>query len=52
MRHRPGSVPGRRGRAGAPLTVARRGYMHAYANDAWGFYGNNDGTVRLTVTRV
>jgi hypothetical protein len=38
--------------AGTKYTVARRGYLHAYANDAWGFYGNNDGAVRLTVTRT
>ncbi|MFI9030002.1 DUF2235 domain-containing protein [Streptomyces sp. NPDC053560] len=27
------------------------GYFYAYANDAWGFYGNNRGSIRLTVTR-
>jgi hypothetical protein len=27
------------------------GYLYAYANDAWGFYDNNKGSVRLTVTR-
>ena len=32
-------------------TVLRQGYLYAYANDAFGFYGNNRGTVELTVTR-
>ncbi|WP_433498970.1 DUF2235 domain-containing protein [Sphaerimonospora sp. CA-214678] len=31
--------------------VTRSGYLYAFANDAWGFYGNNQGGVRLTVTR-
>ncbi|MFE2972398.1 DUF2235 domain-containing protein [Streptomyces sp. NPDC059340] len=31
--------------------VTRGGYLYAFANDAWGFYGNNTGSVRLTVTR-
>jgi hypothetical protein len=38
--------------AGTKYTVDRRGYLYAFANDAWGFYGNNDGSVRLTVTRT
>jgi Uncharacterized alpha/beta hydrolase domain (DUF2235) len=38
--------------AGTEHTVARPGYLYAFANDAWGFYGNNSGSVRLTVTRV
>lgn len=34
-----------------PVTVTPRasGYLYAYANDAWGMYGNNRGRVRLTV---
>jgi len=28
------------------------GYFHAYANDAWGFYDNNRGSVTLTVKRI
>lgn len=28
------------------------GYFYAYANDAWNFYGNNRGSVSLTVTRL
>lgn len=30
----------------------KSGYLYAYANDAWHFYDNNRGRVRLTVTRV
>lgn len=26
-------------------------YFYAYANDAWNFYENNRGSVRLTVSR-
>jgi hypothetical protein len=37
--------------AGTEQTVHRRGHLYAYANDAFGFYGNNGGTVELTVTR-
>jgi hypothetical protein len=32
--------------------VTKDGYLYAFANDAWGFYGNNHGSVRLTVTRI
>ena len=28
------------------------GYLHAFANDAWSFYQNNNGSVMLTVERV
>jgi len=31
-------------------TPIRSGYLYLYANDAWGFYGNNRGHVRLSVT--
>jgi uncharacterized protein (DUF2235 family) len=31
--------------------IERSGYLWAYANDAWGAYGNNDGQVTLTVNR-
>lgn len=31
--------------------VTHGGYLYAFANDAWGFYGNNNGSIRLTVTR-
>ena len=30
----------------------KSGYLYAFANDAWNFYGNNRGSVRLTVTRL
>jgi len=29
----------------------RSGYLYCFANDAWGFYDNNRGSVRLTITR-
>ena len=32
--------------------VIKDGYLYAFANDAWGFYGNNHGSVLLTVTRT
>jgi hypothetical protein len=32
--------------------VEQPGYFYAYANDAWGFYDNNKGSVTLTVTRL
>ncbi len=32
--------------------VCRDGYLYTFANDAWGSYSNNDGTVQLTVTRT
>jgi len=37
---------------GTTRPVQRRGYLYAYPNDAFGFYGNNHGEVQLTVTRV
>jgi hypothetical protein len=37
--------------AGTTHTVRRRGYLYAYPNDSFGFYGNNGGAVALTVTR-
>lgn len=37
--------------AGTDHRVARSGYLYAFANDAWGFYWNNTGSVRLRVTR-
>ena len=33
-------------------TVTEGGYLYAYANDAWGRYADNQGSVRLTVTRL
>ena len=37
---------------GCTARVDRSGYFWAYANDAWGSYGNNSGHVTLTVTRI
>ena len=34
------------------ITVEREGYLYAFANDAWGMYGNNRGCVTLTVRRT
>ena len=34
------------------FTPKKPGYLYAFANDAWNFYGNNRGSVRLTVTRI
>jgi len=38
--------------AGCDCKPKRSGYLYAYANDAWNFYGNNRGSVRLTITRI
>ena len=35
--------------AGTTYTPKRSGYLYAYANDAWAAYGNNRGSVRMTV---
>ncbi|WP_413459089.1 DUF2235 domain-containing protein [Herbaspirillum huttiense] len=35
---------------GYTVTPQRSGYFYAYANDAWNFYGNNKGRVRLAVS--
>lgn len=40
------------GRGPRRVRVVRGGYFHAYANDAWNRYGNNRGSVRLTVSRL
>lgn len=37
---------------GVDLTVENPGWLFAYANDAWDFYGNNSGSVSLTVARI
>jgi len=37
---------------GTRCRVTKGGYLYAFANDAWGFYGNNQGSVRLTVARL
>ncbi|WP_327588198.1 DUF2235 domain-containing protein [Nonomuraea sp. NBC_00507] len=37
---------------GTSCWVTQGGYLYAFANDAWGFYANNQGSVQLTVTRM
>ncbi|MFO1208335.1 MAG: DUF2235 domain-containing protein [Amaricoccus sp.] len=37
---------------GTTWAPTRSGYLYAYANDAWAAYGNNRGSVRLTVAAV
>lgn len=37
---------------GCTLTPERSGYLYAFANDVWSFYGNNKGSLRLTVRRL
>lgn len=39
-------------RDGKPFSPEHSGYLYCFANDAWSFYGNNRGSVSLTVTRV
>ena len=34
------------------LELERPGYLYAYANDAWDFYGNNSGSLQLRVQRL
>jgi hypothetical protein len=34
------------------VTVEKPGYLYAFANDAWAFYGNNRGSLALTVKRL
>ena len=38
--------------SGATAKVAVGGYLYAFANDAWGMYGNNRGSVLLTIERT
>jgi hypothetical protein len=40
------------GRGPRTLTVQGEGYLYAFANDAWGMYSNNRGSVLLTVERT
>jgi hypothetical protein len=37
---------------GCRYTPKKSGYLYAYANDAWNCYGNNKGSVELTVEKV
>ena len=34
------------------MTVAKPGYLYAFANDSWHFYDNNRGSVRMVVERT
>jgi hypothetical protein len=34
------------------LILQHPGYLYCFANDAWSFYGNNAGTLQVTVTRI
>jgi hypothetical protein len=38
--------------SGSRAMVRRPGYLYAFPNDAWGFYGNNAGAVDLRITRL
>jgi hypothetical protein len=38
--------------AGTTAEVHRPGYLYAFPNDAWGFYGNNGGAAHLRITRT
>jgi hypothetical protein len=35
-----------------PIKIQYPGFFYAFANDAWDFYGNNDGAVSVVVERV
>lgn len=35
-----------------PLVLKHPGYLYCFPNDVWGLYGNNSGSLRVTVTRV
>lgn len=35
-----------------PLKVTRPGYLYCFPNDVWSLYGNNRGSVQLTIHRV
>ncbi|MGE4280104.1 MAG: DUF2235 domain-containing protein [Magnetospirillum sp.] len=37
---------------GTQYTPQESGYLYAFANDAWGFYGNNRGRLLLSVERL
>ncbi len=37
---------------GNPLEVKKSGYLYCFPNDVWSLYGNNHGSVTLTVKRV
>ncbi|MGR8942366.1 MAG: DUF2235 domain-containing protein [Gammaproteobacteria bacterium] len=35
-----------------PLLIGEPGYLYCFPNDVWSLYGNNRGSVHLTITRV
>lgn len=35
-----------------PLRVGASGYLYCFPNDVWSLYGNNHGSIQLTITRV
>ncbi|MBW7895199.1 MAG: DUF2235 domain-containing protein [Opitutaceae bacterium] len=35
-----------------PFAVTSPGYLYCFPNDVWSLYGNNHGSVKLTITRV
>ncbi len=35
-----------------PLRIENPGYLYCFPNDVWSLYGNNRGSVRLTITRT
>lgn len=37
---------------GCTHTPKKSGYLYAYANDSWHFYGNNRGSVKLEIVRM
>ncbi len=37
---------------GRDYKPAKSGYLYCFANDAWGFYGNNKGSVTLKIERL
>lgn len=38
--------------SGGEQRALASGELFAFANDAWGFYGNNEGALKITVTRI
>ena len=34
------------------LKVKKSGYLYCFPNDVWSLYGNNSGSVQLTITRI
>ena len=34
------------------LCLEKEGYLYCFPNDVWSFYGNNHGSIELTITRM